>query len=296
MPPVGSRSGSRSSPAAPPAASRPTTSRSIRGWSASRSRASATGAGHATPLRSGRLQGRALRPMLSGGTRAEIARTGADRRGARASRSSRSRAPSAGRSRSSAVASCWRCGVLLTAFPPTARSVASGTRSSRASAALDRRAAAPSSTWAAGSPCRARWRSCRCCSPCRHPWRPPSWSSRSWWPILPDVAARRAARRVACVRFLGSAWFAVGPAAVLCRRAGRDSRRRRPRCVLLAALAAQIACDFGAAAAMPRLRRRASGCASSSTESWVYAVDLALTPVGLARRLARRARCRWAPC
>ncbi len=95
---------------------------------------------------------------------------------------------------------------------------------------------------------------------------------------LPDVV-RGELRPIRLLRFLGSAWFAIGPAAVLCAAAPASAAAAAPL-LLIAALAAQLVCDFGASAAMELLLRGAS-LREQLREAWVYAVDVALAPVGL---------------
>jgi len=95
---------------------------------------------------------------------------------------------------------------------------------------------------------------------------------------LPDVV-RGELRPVRLLRFLGSAWFSIGPAAVLSAAPAVSPADAAPL-VLIAALAAQLVCDFGGSAAMELLLRGTS-LREQLREAWVYAVDLALTPVGL---------------
>lgn len=95
---------------------------------------------------------------------------------------------------------------------------------------------------------------------------------------VPDVL-RGELRAVRMVRFLGSAWFAVGPAAVLAA-AGVDSPAAAAPAVLAAALAAQFACDLAGSIARDAIAYRSS-LRDQLAETWVYGVDLALTPVGL---------------
>jgi putative nucleotidyltransferase with HDIG domain len=63
-------------------------------------------------------------------------------------------------------------------------------------------------------------------------------------------------------------------------RTGTDRADEAAPLVLVAALAAQLACDFGASAAMERLVHGVS-VREQLREAWVYAVDIALTPLGL---------------
>ena len=84
---------------------------------------------------------------------------------------------------------------------------------------------------------------------------------------------------VRLLRFVGGGWFALGPALVLCSAHGHDVTTTAP-VVLLAALAAQFACDL-AASTVRDVVAYGSGLREQLRESWVYAVDLALTPAGL---------------
>ncbi len=95
---------------------------------------------------------------------------------------------------------------------------------------------------------------------------------------LPDVVrGELRARRM--VRFLGSAWFAVGPAAVLAA-GGIDDPAAAAPLLLLAALAAQFACDLAGSTIRDFIAYR-STLREQLAEAWVYGVDIALTPVGL---------------
>jgi len=95
---------------------------------------------------------------------------------------------------------------------------------------------------------------------------------------LPDVAAG-AMRPARLIHVLGNSWFAIGPAAVfsLAEVAPADAGPA----VLLMAFAAQFAGDFCASAARDMIAS-AAGIREQFGEAWVYAVDLALTPVALA--------------
>jgi putative nucleotidyltransferase with HDIG domain len=95
---------------------------------------------------------------------------------------------------------------------------------------------------------------------------------------LPDVL-RGEMRAVRLLRFLGSAWFSMGPAVVLAVAPGAGAADAAPL-VLVAALASQLVCDFGASAVMERLLHGAT-LREQLGEAWVYAVDIGLTPVGL---------------
>jgi putative nucleotidyltransferase with HDIG domain len=95
---------------------------------------------------------------------------------------------------------------------------------------------------------------------------------------LPDVARGRL-RAVRMIRFLGSAWFAIGPAAVLAA-AGVTGPASAAPLVLLGALAAQFACDLAASTTRDFVAYR-SRVRDQLAEAWVYGIDIALTPVGL---------------
>ena len=96
---------------------------------------------------------------------------------------------------------------------------------------------------------------------------------------LPDVV-RGELRPVRMLRFLGDGWFSIGPALVLCVAGPVTTASGTAAVVLVAALAAQLACDFGASAVMELLVRGAS-LREQLRNAWVSAVDIALTPVGL---------------
>ena len=95
---------------------------------------------------------------------------------------------------------------------------------------------------------------------------------------IPDVV-RGDMQAVRLLRLLGSAWFSVGPAVVLTVFPATSPADAAPL-VLFGALLAQLACDFGASAAMERLLHGA-GLREQLSEAWVYVVDVALTPIGL---------------
>jgi putative nucleotidyltransferase with HDIG domain len=75
-----------------------------------------------------------------------------------------------------------------------------------------------------------------------------------------------------------NAWFSVGPAAVLAIAHVRPEQAGP--ILLLAALAAQFVFDFGASAALIGVSREV-GFIWQLRETWVYAVDAALTPPAL---------------
>jgi len=95
---------------------------------------------------------------------------------------------------------------------------------------------------------------------------------------LPDVA-RGDLHPDRLLHLFSNAWFSVGPAVVL-SAAGAPGTADAAPLVLVGALAAQLICDFGASATMEVLVRGAS-LREQLREAWVYAVDVALTPVGL---------------
>jgi putative nucleotidyltransferase with HDIG domain len=95
---------------------------------------------------------------------------------------------------------------------------------------------------------------------------------------LPDVV-RGKLRPIRLVRLLHSAWFSVGPAVVLSAADAASPAEAGPL-ILGLALAAQILVDFGASSAR-ELLLRGSTLREQLREAWVYAVDVALTPVGL---------------
>ena len=98
---------------------------------------------------------------------------------------------------------------------------------------------------------------------------------------LPDVL-RGEMRAVRLLRLLGSAWFSIGPAVVLSAAPGAGAADAAPL-VLVAALASQLLCDFGASAVMERLLHGAT-LREQLARCLGLRVDIALTPVGPARR------------
>lgn len=84
---------------------------------------------------------------------------------------------------------------------------------------------------------------------------------------------------------LSDSWFAVGPAIVLVL-AGSPSAAEAQAGILVAALAAQFAGDFWAAAVREVLNHGADLREQAVEASWVYLVDALLTPVGFAGALA----------
>ena len=95
---------------------------------------------------------------------------------------------------------------------------------------------------------------------------------------IPDVLAGEM-RPSRVVHVLGNSWFAIGPAAVL-SIAGTDAAGASIT-VLLLALSAQFVGDFCASVARDMIGSGAT-VRDQFGEAWVYAVDLALTPVALA--------------
>jgi HD-GYP domain-containing protein (c-di-GMP phosphodiesterase class II) len=94
---------------------------------------------------------------------------------------------------------------------------------------------------------------------------------------LPEIVSGRvSAGRL--VQVVGSAWFAVGPSMVFAVT-GISAAHAGPA-LLLAALAAQFAGDF-AASALYFWAERGAGIRIQLRETWIYAVDAALTGVGL---------------
>jgi putative nucleotidyltransferase with HDIG domain len=95
---------------------------------------------------------------------------------------------------------------------------------------------------------------------------------------VPDVV-RGELRAIRLLRLLGSAWFSVGPAAVL-TVSSASSPADAGALVLVGALLGQLACDFGASAVMERLLHGAR-LRDQARNAWVYLVDVALAPIGL---------------
>ncbi|HMJ34929.1 MAG TPA: HD-GYP domain-containing protein [Baekduia sp.] len=77
-----------------------------------------------------------------------------------------------------------------------------------------------------------------------------------------------------------NAWFAIGPAAVFVWLDHGDDVFSRPA-VLLAAIAAQIVCDFGASATREQLLEGVTLRELVEESRDVWMIDLALTPLGL---------------
>ena len=86
---------------------------------------------------------------------------------------------------------------------------------------------------------------------------------------------------------VSNSWFAVGPAAVLL--IADDHRPNGAVGVLLLALAAQFACDFAACATRERLIARSTVRELAADVMPIYAIDLALSPLGLTVAIAASA-------
>jgi putative nucleotidyltransferase with HDIG domain len=108
--------------------------------------------------------------------------------------------------------------------------------------------------------------------------------------MAPDIVAGRVpASRLLVVP--GNSWFAVGPAAVLAATGPFDVLPSA--WVLLALIASQFAGDLGANAFRELLQHRTDIRELAIEVRWVFAVDLALFPVGLGIALATEVRS-WA--
>jgi putative nucleotidyltransferase with HDIG domain len=98
---------------------------------------------------------------------------------------------------------------------------------------------------------------------------------------------RIVAKRLPLSRILavpGNSAFALGPSLVLLL--GHDTRPDAHWGLLLLALAAQFACDFSANALRERLRGGITIKELAREVRWVYLIDLALAPLGLAIAIA----------
>jgi putative nucleotidyltransferase with HDIG domain len=91
---------------------------------------------------------------------------------------------------------------------------------------------------------------------------------------------------------LGNSWFCVGPVAVLLLANDHVPNGRWG--ILLLALAAQFTCDFLASAVRERLLGGLGVRELLAETREVYAIDLALTPLGLALALATGSHRMWA--
>jgi putative nucleotidyltransferase with HDIG domain len=105
--------------------------------------------------------------------------------------------------------------------------------------------------------------------------------------MAPDILRRRT-RRLRVLVALGNSWFALGPALVF--TAASVHSPTAPIGVLVAALAAQVACDFVGNAVRERLRGGISLRELAEEMVSVYLVDAALFPVGLVLAFAAEER------
>jgi putative nucleotidyltransferase with HDIG domain len=92
----------------------------------------------------------------------------------------------------------------------------------------------------------------------------------------PEIASRAPVSRLLAVA--NNSWFAIGPAAVFA--IANTEPRRAGAALLLGALGAQFVVDFGVSAAGCWIARGAR-LSSQIRETWVYAIDAALSPVAL---------------
>jgi putative nucleotidyltransferase with HDIG domain len=90
----------------------------------------------------------------------------------------------------------------------------------------------------------------------------------------------------------GNSWFAWGPSLVLLLANDHSSDGRWG--VLLLAVAAQFACDFGASAVRERHFHAITTRELAQEVCPIYAIDLALSPLGLAMAFAASANGQWA--
>jgi putative nucleotidyltransferase with HDIG domain len=95
---------------------------------------------------------------------------------------------------------------------------------------------------------------------------------------LPEVVRGRL-RPIRLLAIFANAWFSVGPALVFAIVAP-ESAGDATAGLVVAALAAQFALDFGAFSLREALMHGAT-LREQLQETWVYAIDVALTPVGL---------------
>ena len=96
---------------------------------------------------------------------------------------------------------------------------------------------------------------------------------------LPDYARGRVPLDRSVLRFVNS-WHAVGPALVLIA-AGEPEPTPSHLPVFAAALVAQFAFDFGSTATRDRLGLGVAPTSLLPIMSWIWAVDLALTPIAI---------------
>jgi putative nucleotidyltransferase with HDIG domain len=105
--------------------------------------------------------------------------------------------------------------------------------------------------------------------------------------MSPDVLAGRVpASRLAVVP--GNSWFAIGPAAVLA--ISSHDGTLPPVWLLVVLLAAQFISDLGANAVRERLQHRVELIELLREVRWVFPVDVALFPLGLALTIATLVR------
>jgi len=104
---------------------------------------------------------------------------------------------------------------------------------------------------------------------------------------VPDVLTRRAPPGRPLLAF-ADAWFILGPSVVLAV-AGSPSPTDTAVWILVAALAAQLACDIAASWARVRLGNGLTLREQVADASWVYKVDLAMAPVGFLVAIAATA-------
>jgi putative nucleotidyltransferase with HDIG domain len=103
-----------------------------------------------------------------------------------------------------------------------------------------------------------------------------------------DVLARRShAARLALVP--GNSWFAIGPALVFAA-AGMPQSDGEAALVVTIAVVSQFAGDFAASLLRERMIHGLTVREQLADAAWVYAVDVALTPVGLLAAFAVRDR------
>jgi putative nucleotidyltransferase with HDIG domain len=105
--------------------------------------------------------------------------------------------------------------------------------------------------------------------------------------LAPEVLARRLpASRLLVLP--GNCWFAIGPAALLA--AAPHSGAIPPAWMLALIVAAQFVADLGANAVRERLQHRVALVELLREVRWVFVVDAALFPVGVALALATQVR------
>jgi HD-GYP domain-containing protein (c-di-GMP phosphodiesterase class II) len=103
---------------------------------------------------------------------------------------------------------------------------------------------------------------------------------------VPEYVRGRVPLERGLLRFVNS-WHAVGPALVLVL-AGQPQPTPRHLPVYVLALAAQFAFDFGSTALRDRLGLGVSPLSLLRFMAWIWAVDLALTPIALLAALGSR--------